>query len=321
MLLPQIVFASQQVVDTHDHVYTYDEMCGDITSLAEKYPGKFSSRQIGTSADGRPIWQVVVGTTESKHAIFGLAATHAREWMNPWVQMASIEYYLKNWDTPIENNGVTYGQIFSLCPIYLVPMVNPDGVTFAQMGMIGIRSPELRAFIQTMPGAQDPTRWKANARGVDLNKNFPVGFCCQNETGTIAYSGLPASEAYPGLSPLSEPETQAVAAAASARHFDYGISFHSFGNAIYWDCGLTPEIKPRTYALAFYVSSLTGYRMGTPGTPHGLDYNYLNHALKIPTITIETGGVACPMPYAQFDKVYRSTRDVLVRTAKATAGL
>ena len=46
-------------------------------------------------------------------------------------------------------------------------------------------------------------RWKANARGVDLNRNFDIGWA--------SYIGAPApyGEGYKGPSPASEPETQA----------------------------------------------------------------------------------------------------------------
>lgn len=96
-------------------------------------------------------------------------------------------------------------------------------------------------------------RWKANARGVDLNRNFDIGWA--------SYIGAPApcGEGYKGPSPASEPETQAILHTASKYKFACCISYHSSGNLIYWDYGCHGNLRQKELALANYASTIIGY--------------------------------------------------------------
>ncbi len=81
-------------------------------------------------------------------------------------------------------------------------MVNPDGVTISQKGVDGISDAVLKSQLEdcyqqdlVSGNAYSDSRqyfalWKANARGVDLNRNFDAGW----EEYTRAAN--PASECY-----------------------------------------------------------------------------------------------------------------------------
>lgn len=53
-----------------------------------------------------------------------------------------------------------------------------------------------------MPGANRHRLWKANARGVDLNRNYPVSYRARYQKR--------GSEGYTGTHAASEPETRAI---------------------------------------------------------------------------------------------------------------
>ena len=54
-------------------------------------------------------------------------------------------------------------------------MVNPDGVTISQYGPKKIRNAKLRSNLYKIADGVDFKIWKANARGIDINRNYAEG--------------------------------------------------------------------------------------------------------------------------------------------------
>ena len=131
------------VVNTTKHNYSFGEMQADLNILAQKYPDYLKVSSVGTSVDGRAIYQAIMGNPNAKHAIFIMGTIHGREWMNSWILMEQLEWCLDNWNSTAPN-GETYRNVFNDCCIYLLPMVNPDGVEISQNGFDAINNEELR---------------------------------------------------------------------------------------------------------------------------------------------------------------------------------
>lgn len=113
--------------------------------------------------------------------------------------------------------------------LVVVPMVNPDGVA---------------ANLE----AQAKGRWRvqrANARGVDLNRNFPI-VTPRRPLHPFAGSRFRWSAHYRGEAELSEPETQAVAQLAERLRPWLAFGFHSFGNLLLYPYAHTRRPHPRT---------------------------------------------------------------------------
>ena len=120
-------------------------------------------------------------------------------------------------------------------------MLNPDGVTISQMGENGVQSEELRQTMQAAYAADKASsrttvsyeeymrRWKANARGVDLNYNFAA-----NWEGINVSLTHPSANGYKGTNHCSEPG-QAIANLIQGTGFNAVINYHAMGNVIYWD--------------------------------------------------------------------------------------
>ncbi|MFT5756503.1 MAG: hypothetical protein ACI9LM_001221 [Alteromonadaceae bacterium] len=78
--------------------------------------------------------------------------------------------------------------------------------------------------------------WRKNRRqlsngiGVDLNRNYPVGW-----STSCSGSSSHSSQTYKGTSPASEVETQTMMAWGNDRRFSKVIDFHSSGREILWD--------------------------------------------------------------------------------------
>ena len=294
--------------------YTYDQMSQDIQELASRYSSLMRVNTIGTTLDGRNLYEVVVGNINAEKHVLIHGGIHAREYMTPLLIMKQLEYSLAFYGTA-SYEGRLLSDLFNKTAIHYVPMVNPDGVTISQSGIGGIRSEELRRTIQQCYQndlAQGRTSaalerylnyWKANGRGVDLNQNFPADW------DEVTSTDMPSYATYKGAAPLSEPESQALANLIQSRNWTATISYHSMGNIIYWDYpGNTVSVQSQELANA--VSAKTGYRLaGSSG--HGGFKDWLQiKENPIPSLTIEVGSVSCPMPVTEFTDVWNKNQEV-----------
>lgn len=230
------------VVQVSNLQYSYDQMKQDLETLQEKYPEQMQIESLGTTADGREILEAVLGDVNAEHHILVQATMHAREYMNTVLAMNQIEDYLR-YSEERSYNETRWSELYKKVCFHVIPMVNPDGVTISQEGADGISDEALKSQLEECyqravdSGSTYSDRmqyfsvWKANARGVDLNRNFDAGW--EEYTGAAD----PASECYKGTSPASEAESQAVLRVAQDYDLDCCIAYHSFGNLIYWNYG------------------------------------------------------------------------------------
>ena len=79
--------------------YSYEQMEADIQSLQNTYGDKISVQVIGTSLDGRNIYDIILGNPDAKAQILIQGAIHAREYMTPLVMMGQLEYALAFYET------------------------------------------------------------------------------------------------------------------------------------------------------------------------------------------------------------------------------
>lgn len=304
--------------------YSYDQMSRDINSLKSRYGSHMQVNTIGTSLDGRSLYEIIIGNPNASKHILIHAGIHAREYMTPLLVMKQAEHLLAFYDSG-NYQGRNLSDILSGVAIHIVPMVNPDGITISQFGVSALRSSSLRQTVNQCY-AQDQADgrttqsfdryqalWKANGRGVDLNQNFPALW------DSITTGPSHASYAnYKGTSALSEPESQALANLANSRNWALTISYHSMGNLVYWDFAGN-KVSEQSKALADLVTGISGYRTnGSSGKGGFKDYVQTKDN-PIPSLTIEVGSVACPMPASEFGNVWNSNQAILAALAAYAA--
>lgn len=123
---------------------------------------------IGYSVLGKPIPYIKIGNGPNEVMYSG--SIHANEWINSVVLMKFVEDFAKSY----ENNDFIYGysarEIFNNTTIYIIPMVNPDGVDLVT-GVIpentGIYN-NFKDISLKFPNIPFPSGWKANFNGVDF---------------------------------------------------------------------------------------------------------------------------------------------------------
>jgi g-D-glutamyl-meso-diaminopimelate peptidase len=316
-------FLYGETVDTSADPYTYDTMAADLEALAKEYPHLLRVASAGQSADGREILYADVGSADATRQIFVSAGIHGREHMTPMLAMKLLESYLINYNVEDET-GTALADLSTDVMLRVVPMVNPDGIAIAQGGIDAIRSEELRATVQSIYETDTgeyqsyrdnyPTRedylkhWKANARGVDLNRNFPIEYWQTMSTG-IPH---PSSQKYKGPSAGSEPETQAMMRLMEElKHLEAVVSLHSQGEILYWDCGQTGELRRENGALVEKLAAMTGYRpVDTFTHPDATLDDWAALELGIPSVNVEVGKGNVVLPHDQFEGIWNRTKEL-----------
>lgn len=295
--------------------YTHEQMVTDIQSLQNRYGDKIQVNVIGWSHDGRAIYEIIIGSMEAPKHVLLQGAIHGREYMTPLLMMSQVELALASYDMGHYNN-MALSDMFQQTALHFVPMTNPDGVAISQYGMAAIRSDFVRQEVlasyardveagkTTAPLEEYLPYWKSNGMGVDLNHNFPAHW---EEMLLPTVAGSYAN--YKGTAPLSEPETQALAALSSQRNWAATISYHSMGNIIYWDTDGN-QASDSSYALAQAVSQDTGYRLDPSKGKGGFKDFLQTNGQTAPSVTVETGSLACPMPVSEFESVWNQNKSV-----------
>lgn len=304
--------------------YSFEQMEADIQALQQRYgTSHMQVTAIGTSADGRKIYDIIVGNPNAGKHILIQGAIHAREYANPLLMMKQIEDALAFYDTG-SYHGRKLSDLLNQVAVHFVPMANPDGVALSQFGLDAIRSLPLKQTIQSAYASDQAAgrttqefdryleRWKANARGVDLNHNFDALW-----TNTSSNWMLPSYSGYKGLTPVSEPESQALVNLMNSNYpWAAVLNYHSMGKVIYWDIEGNKE-RERSRQLAQLMSEATGgYQMLYSGGGGGFkDWAQLREK-PVPSITVETGKADCPMPISEFDSVWAENRAGWALTAE-----
>lgn len=301
-----------KIVDTSKQLYSYDELCGDLEELAEQYPGRFQTQTIGVTADGRNIYEIIFGNPDAEKAIILQAGIHAREYMTSQLMMAQLEFYLCCADDAVYG-GRTLGELFEDVSVHVMPMMNPDGVSISQYGLDGIADAQIRQNIkewydrdknegQTSYSLSDYLKyWKANANGVDLNRNFDYGF--------DEYSGAdaPGAMKYKGTQPGSEAESAALIRRTEELKPVLAVSYHASGSVIYWDYGQTGTLRDTCLAMVQTIHAVNKneIRYAATDKQDAAGYgDWLVMVKGIPSATVEIGVGTAPLSSGEFDAVW-----------------
>ena len=145
----------------------------NLDSLKRLYPF-LEIKSIGRSVLGSPLPVIKIGNGEKQ--VFYSASFHANEWICSPLIMKFLADYCYCYTNNLPIYGINSRNIYNYCTIYIMPMVNPDGVDLVT-GEISPNSSlynNTRLIADRYPNIPFPDGWKANIRGVDLNLQFPA---------------------------------------------------------------------------------------------------------------------------------------------------
>lgn len=318
------LFSSDPIVPT-DVPYTSSLTEDVIRKLAEEYP--FVERlSIGKSVMGREIWMLKIGTGERQ--VFYNASFHANEWITTPMLLKFAEEYIRAvaQDGVIQPGSVQNGstsqnlkpwppatELYRRTTLYLVPLVNPDGVDLVTGALREGQYYDAAAQIASdYPDIPFPDGWKANIDGVDLNLQFPAGWELAKEIKYSQGFTKPAPRDYVGSGPLTAPESVAVYELTLQSDFRLILCYHTQGEVIYWKYKEYEPECSREIAEAFAESS--GYALQeTPAASGNAGYkDWFIQDYNRPGYTIEAGLGENPLPISQFDEIHRRNLGILI---------
>jgi len=260
--------------------HTYEETEEELRTLESQYPELMVVQSIGQSIQQRELLAAIVSGAEPEDSPLGtcllVGLHHGREIISTEVVLYALNYLLEQYGT---DPDVTY--LLNHRRVVFVPMLNPDGHVRVENG----------------------SDWRKNMRdnldgtfGVDLNRNYSYMWGCDD----IGSSPITSDETYRGVSPFSEPETQAMRSLREAG-YDVSLSFHSLGNVLFYPWSYCDERSPDHVLQARFasiISSQSGYTYGDtavhescPANGEFDDWNYAGLGLdnKVFGLTFEVG--------------------------------
>ncbi|MFT4144117.1 MAG: M14 family zinc carboxypeptidase [Mobilitalea sp.] len=287
------------IVDFNNLYDSYEKYLADARDLAKQYEAILSYVTIGMSHDNRDIVLLKLGI--GKQFLLCCGGVHARETINPIVLLHIIEYYaelyvnhkqerfsLKNklytemQQLKEEYEKMLYGacvyELLQTYTILFVPLLNPDGYMISLNGFESIQDISLRQICISMNISRE--EWKFNARGVDINRNFPSKLWKpKSEEDTVA----------------SENETQILIKLMKEYRTRGFLDFHSRGKQIYYYRSMMPEsYNNQQLEIANRLMQITNYELMPPeneidsGDTGGNTVHYYSEYFLKPALTIET---------------------------------
>ena len=285
-----------------------------IDALLEAYP-YFRSENLTTTAFGRPVRTLVIGNGDRK-VIFS-AAHHANEWITTPLLLKFAEELAEAIQSRGKLWGVLAENIAKAATIYLIPMVNPDGVDLVTGAIEPGTFPyeTARNFADNYPAIPFPDGWKANLLGVDLNLQYPAGWLQAREIKFAQGYTRPGPRDYVGRAPLSQRESIALAEFTEEIDPALVLAFHTQGEVIYWQ--FRDYEVPGAQELAKEFARVSGYALeDTPYESSFAGYkDWFIQNFRRPGFTVEVGLGENPLPLSQFDEIYKDNLGILVTAA------
>ena len=285
-----------------------------IGEIVRTYP--FCRTEVITStAYQRPISTLVIGNGSRK--VIYSASHHANEWITSLVLLKFAEELAQ----AIEVGGSIYGRdarhLAETVTIYMVPMVNPDGVDLVT-GAIEPGSIQYETAVylaENYPDIPFPNGWKANLLGVDLNLQYPAGWLQAREIKFMQGFTRPGPRDYVGRAPLDQLESRGLFGYTEYIDPELILAYHAQGKEIYWKF---KDIEvPGAEELGRKMADASGYTLASVPYASGFagykDWFIQNFGR--PGYTIEVGEGTNPLPLSQFDAIYRANLPILVIAA------
>lgn len=246
--------------------YDYCRTYTALKRLVCRYKGLIRFLETGASFKKRCIPTIVLGKGEKK--ILAIASIHGREYVTTGYLLKCAEEYVRCYEGEDSIKGYNLREILREYSFYMVPMSNPDSVEIA-MG---------RDKPVKIPMGFDFYMNKENARGVNLNANFPY-----------KWEEVPQTR-HRGKVPASEVETRFLMSLCKKYEFRMLFSFHIRGGCVYWRDSGNGVIKGDCQVVQ-RISLRCGLRV-CPVTERAEDYsggfeNWFRNVFKRPAFCVE----------------------------------
>lgn len=247
---------------------------------------KIEAVVVGQTTGGRDVWAYRLSDADSNEqsgllepAMMTNGGIHAREWQSPEVQTGIMERFAAHAD-----DGFVHQYLMENASIIVLPVQNVDGflqtqrfptqnyifsdpgeTTGTPVNQLSPRDGRLRRK-NMLTVDEEILTINDHLRGVDLNRNNPPYWATSGSSSTDGRSLV-----FHGAGPHSEPEGQALAAAAQlgpADRLRMYIDFHSFSQVYF---SVQTANSRRNAIQATLLNRVSNYLAQMPGRKRYLD--------------------------------------------------
>jgi len=221
------------------------EILTEMNKAAQSYPALCqvvdltATYNVPTTVEGRHLYAVKISDNvaeeEDESTALFVSTHHARELVTPVIALHALQQFTTKYGSDPRITALVDEH-----EIWIAPVWNPDGYVYVF---------EVNNF------------WRKNRRvfpqgvGVDLNRNYPVGW-----DSPCGGSTLPSSETYRGPLAASEAETQTMIALGNDRRFARVADYHSYAREVRYGYGCWSHPFD-----AFFLSEATALAAIVPG--------------------------------------------------------
>lgn len=258
---------------------SFDSLLEAVTVLKNHFPDLIKIYTAGYSESEREIIMYTLGNGDKKALITG--AIHAREHITTKYLLKVTEDYCNAFysATGCYGNYNIYN-LLNEYTLYIIPCANPDGLEI----ILSNDTPEKNVRVSEL------SEYKANKKGVDLNRNFPIAW---NYIDNGVNS--PADYYFKGYESGSARETQVLMNLCLENDFSFLISFHIKGNLIFWGDTYKTDNNAIYKAFAEDICNASGFLIMEP-TKKAKDYgggfeNWFRHQFNCPGVCVELSNI------------------------------
>jgi carboxypeptidase T len=224
--------------------HDYRAITAYLEELAASAPDRVALQPIGASLEGRPIWALRIGPPGAGVAAVPVlinGTQHAREWIAAAVVTCIADRIVRD-----RERDPAIRAFANTTRLWVVPVVNPDGYQYTW---------------------SDNRYWRKNRRdrtGVDLNRNFAVGF------GGAGSSGDRRSDIYRGPYAFSEPESSALRDLVRREQIALHLDVHAYGQMLLYPWAYTGTPTKDRDRFAAVGDRMTSAMVAAHDTPYRL---------------------------------------------------
>ena len=265
---PQVLTTLSTVeMDIDPEYHTYEEFTTELQSLAVQYPDLCRLDSIGHASQfPRTIWCMKLSDNaaeeEDELSLFYIGIHHAREPVGGETIIYMINHFLENYgiDPQITDWMNDY-------EIFFVPLLNPDGhyavtSSITEFWRKNARDTNHNGIYYEFVGGT--SMWNTRTEGVDLNRNYDWYW-------ELGGSSDPHRYNYRGAAPFSEDELNGILNLAIEQRFVCGITFHSYGEIIYYPWSFSGQPAPDQDVLDSIAQALASRFIKDSGEPYDYD--------------------------------------------------
>jgi len=225
----QTELAALQEAEGFDVYRSWDEPGGirdELFRIARRNPNLVKLEVLGETHQGREyialkVTQGARGIRDgARPAALYVSTFHAREWISTEVNRRLLHWYIDQFRA--DNKEIK--RLLKDTELWFVLVHNPDGYQYTF---------DVERLWRKNLRDNDGNGITDNTDGVDPNRNFPEHWNYDDEGSNSQLS----SETYRGLTPASEPETEALIGLFDRIPFRFAISYHSFGQLLLYTQG------------------------------------------------------------------------------------